>query len=436
MNEYIRFADNVTPDMLSAAAWVSPSQKIWLSPGQINELNSRNIKMISVGEKNLSLEDIEENVTADDLRAILEEMNGSVANKAGYLRHLPIDNNYWQKHIANTNTEGISETYRVRYGFSVCRASLRLLPCADFIGESATDLFYDELVLSEFLPFMPLIIVHESADHAWYFVFMYGFYGWIQKENVALCASRDEWDARCKPKDFLVVTGREIRLCNDRDSNQLSGLLLPMGSVLPLIKLDDAPGQIHGRYPYGNYIVRLPVRDADGKIKDDYALIPVTEDVSHGYLPYNGASVVGLAFKWLGDRYGWGGLDNSQDCSGMLREIFSCFNIFLPRNAQQQIKIKGAESYDLSEMDNDAKLALLHQLPAGSMLYFPEHIMLYLGMKDRRPFVINSVGSFAPEDMEAGNLQRINTVVINDLYVHRRSGASWLDSLTAIVVIR
>lgn len=436
--DYARLADNVTPDMLSVAAWVKPSQKTWLSPEKIEEINTLNRNVISLGDKDVSLENLAEEITSGDVRAILEELNASVKDLPGYLERIPVDNDYWQKHIDNTNADGIPETLNVRYGFSVCRASLRLLPCADFIGESETDLFYDKMLMSEFLPFMPLVIVHESTDQEWYFVFMYGFGGWIQKENVAICPSKEDWIARQNPEDFLVVTGREIRLNIDRGSEQLSGLLLPMGTVLPLVKTGEAPERIHGRYNYSNYIVRLPVRGFGGRIMDNYAFVPVTEDVSHGYLPYNGSTVVELAMKRLGDRYGWGGLDYSQDCSGMLREIFSCFNIFLPRTAGQQAAIKGVERYDLSGMDNDAKLSLLKKLPAGTLLSFPGHIMLYLGMKDKLPFVISAVGSFMPlENKEDAKVESINTVVINDLCnIYRRSGTSWLENLTDAVVIR
>ena len=93
---------------------------------------------------------------------------------------------------------------------------------------------------------------------------MYGFGGWIRKEHVAVCPSHEDWDARREPEDFLVVTGREIRLNKDRGCEELSNLLLPMGTVLPLVKPEDAPESIDGRYSYNSYIVRLPIGKAVG----------------------------------------------------------------------------------------------------------------------------------------------------------------------------
>lgn len=436
-NPYFRMADRVTADMFTADAWVKPTEKITLTEAEIKAFNEKNKDMITLSEEeSTSLGELGDKLTSEVVRCTLTELANDVEGKEGYLNGRAVDSDYWQEQISNADIDGVPEELRIRYGFSVSRSTLRALPCADFIGETAEDLFYDEMLTSECLPFQPLVIAHESVDRAWYFVYMYGFSGWVQKENVAVCPSREDWEARQEPEEFLIVTGREMRLNTDRGSSALSDLLLPMGTKLTIVKTDDAPESIHGRYNYGNYIVRLPVRGAGGEITDDYALIPVTSDVTFGYLPYNNSKVIELAMKRLGDRYGWGGLDNSQDCSGMIREIYSCFGIFLPRSSGEQANISGVERHDLSNLDNDAKLVLLKKLPAGTLLYFPGHIMLYLGMKDNRPYAISAVGSFAPEGMASGTAQSINTVVINDLYIHRRNGKSWIESITAATVIR
>ena len=82
------------------------------------------------------------------------------------------------------------------------------------------------------------------------------------------------------------------------------------------------------------------------------------------------------------------------------------------------------------------KLNILKKLTTGTMLYIPGHVMLYLGMKDKRPYVISAVSGFCPESLEVGTVQDINTVVINDLYIRRRNSTSWLDNLNCAVVFR
>ena len=434
--DFVKLPDHVSADMYSADYWVRKNERAWLTPDEIRAINALNEKAVGVNGKAFSLSDLDEELTAEDFRADLQALADSVTDKPGFLKGKPIGNEYWQEQISKSNMEAVPDELNIRYGFSTERAALRLFPCEDFIGESETDLFYDEMLMSEYLPYMPLVIVHESADREWYFVYMYGFGGWIQKKYVAICPTREEWDARRNPEDFLVVTGREIRLNKDRGEEKLSNLLLPMGTVLPLVKPEDAPESINGRYSYNSYIVKLPIRSGTGRIADRYALIPSSEDVSVGYLPYTGKAVIELALKRLGDRYGWGGLDYSQDCSGMVREIYSCFGFFLPRTTGPQLGMQGGEHFDLTDMTDAEKLSVLKKLPAGTMLHFPGHVMLYLGMKDQRPYIISAVGSFAPETLEVGTVQSVNSVVLNDLYMHRRSGASWLESLNGAVVFR
>ncbi len=434
--DFVKLSEHVTTDMYSADYWVRKDSKPWLTLDRIKEINALNEKAVGVNGKALSLTELDKEITADDLRATLQELADSVTDVEGFLHGKPIDSDYWQEAIANSNMDGVPDKLKIRYGFSVERASLRLFPCEDFIGETETDLFYDEMLMSEFLPYMPLVITHVSADHEWYFVYMYGFGGWIQKKYVATCDNREDWLARQNPEDFLVVTGREIRLNKDRGCEKLSNLLLPMGTVLPLVRPEDAPESIDGRYSYNSYIVRLPIRSGTGHIEDRYALIASSEDVSVGYLPYTGKAVIELALKRLGDRYGWGGLDYSQDCSGMVREIYSCFGFFMPCTTWPQSEMKGAERVDFTDMTDVERLNVLKKLPAGTMLHFPGHVMLYLGMKDKRPYVISAVGSFCPESLEVGTVQSINTVVINDLYIHRRNGTSWLENLSGAVVFR
>ena len=435
--DFVKLPDHVSPEMYSADYWVKKDGGVWLTPDEIKAINALNEKAVDVNGKTFSLAELDKELTADDFRAALQNYADYAAEKQpGFLDGKPVDSAYWQEQIAKANMDSVPDELDIRYGFSVERASLRLLPCDDFIGETETDLFYDEMCMSEFLPYMPLLIVHESVDGEWYFVYMYGFGGWIRKEYVAVCPTREDWDARRNPENFLVVTGREIRLNKDRGCEELSNLLLPMGTVLPLVKPEDAPESINGRYSYNSYIVRLPIRSRTGRIADSYALVASSEDVSVGYLPYNGKAVIELALKRLGDRYGWGGLDYSQDCSGMVREIYSCFGFFVPRTTWPQLEMQGGEHFDLTDLTDAEKLSMLKKLPAGAMLHFPGHVMIYLGMKDQIPYVISAVGSFAPESMEAGTAQSINTVVINDLYMHRRSGAAWLESLNGAVVYR
>ena len=299
-----------------------------------------------------------------------------------------------------------------------------------FLAASPDEISYNDATWSEFMPFQPLAVIHESLDNEWYYVLMNGFAGWIPKTYVALCASRDEWLERQNLKDFLLVTGREIRISDDLGSEELSGQLLPMGTKLPLISIEDAPEEINSRRGYGCYIVKLPVRLDNGSISDEYALIPLSDDVRIGYLPYTRENVIRQAFKLLGDRYGWGGQFHANDCSGIVKEIYACFGFQLPRTAQAQVNLPGLQYDSLEGLSDEEKIQHLSKTSMGSLLVFPGHIMIYLGMENNLPFVISAVGSFAATDSPVGETLAVNTVIVNGLEIHRRDGASWLSHLT------
>lgn len=348
---------------------------------------------------------------------------------------VPVTQAYLDTLLDNANADGIPETLSIRYGYSVARASLRALPTNDFAGETESDLFYDKLVQSECMPFLPVMVVHESKDGEWYFVWFYGFGGWIEKDKIALCPSREDWLARQEKGDFLLVTGRELRLNVDRGNKELSGLVLPMGTRMPLLTVEETPESVSSRATFNSYAVKLPVRGADGMIEDRVALVPMSADVHIGYMDYTSRNVLTQAFKLLGDRYGWAGLDLSNDCSGIVREIWLCFGIEMDRTAGLQSRTFLAKIIDVENASTEEKMTALAGLMPGSLVYFPGHIMIYLGTRNHIPYVISSVGSFAAETMETGTVLSVNSMTVNSLLVHRKSGLTWLDSLTKMISI-
>ena len=244
------------------------------------------------------------------------------------------------------------------------------------------------MVFSEFMPFCPLLVLHETADGEWLYVMFEGFSGWVSKKYVAICDSKDEWLERSDPDEFLVVTGREIRLQDDVKNEALSGSLIPMGTKLPLVRADDAPEFINDRETKGCYIVKLPVRGSDGYITDRYSLISIKEDVNIGYLDYTRENVVRQAMKLLGDRYGWAGMSHSNDCSGITGEIYRCFGIKLP---------------------------------------------IFLGVYEGDPYCISAAGTYYDT---SGKMYDTNSVIITNMNeVVRGNGNTWLGDLSKIVIV-
>lgn len=442
--DYVALPEGVSAEQLTVECWLGKknkqaahSEKLIMTAEEIAEVNALNADMISIGDISCALTDIPESVPGERVRGLVSLAQPPEQPETRYLNGAPTDKAYWDALLANTAPEAVPDTVSVQYGYSVRRASLRLFPTNDFVGGTPTDRLYDKLVMSEFLPYLPLTVLHESADGEWCYVLLYGFGGWVEKSNLALCESRDEWLKRMQPENFLTVTAREIILPEEPYCPAVSGLQLPMGTKLPLPEKGEAAEPINSRRSYGCYVVKLPTRGEDGYIKDEHALIPSGEDVCVGYLPFTRANILELAFKHLGARYGWAGMYSANDCSGVVHEVFACFGFNLPRTAGAIMEVDGFEKLDLSGMDDEQKLAALDTVPAGSLLGFPGHIMLYLGKADGRAYVISAVGSFGGADAAEDYDYSVNSVTVNSLAdTKRRTGSLWLSSLSSALIIK
>ena len=435
---YIETAPAVTHEMSSADYWIEKcddADKILMDYGKISEINKENEPTFEVADnKKITLSSIEDTIKGSYVKALLEGYTVPENAADYYADGKPVSESYWNTLTENMNRSAIKETVNVPFGFTVERTDVKAAPTADFLSDTADDRHYDSNAVAECAPYEPVAVLHKSKDSEWYYVAACGYAGWVPVESVAICSNRNEWVAAQNPEEFLVVTDREIRLAYDPYNPDESGTLIPMGTKLPLVKPEDAPADFNGRTSYNSYIVKVPGRDNNGNLKHIYTLVPVSEDVSIGYLPYTRENIITQAFKRLGDRYGWAGMYYANDCSGITREIFACFGFEFPRNGKAQIRMTSMQTIKVTGKTDDEKLEILADLPAGSLLYFPGHLMIYLGMDNDTPYVISAVGSMATADMTEGDSIAVNSVIINSLTdTTRKTGKTWLNCITDIL---
>jgi len=161
------------------------------------------------------------------------------------------------------------------------------------------------------------------------------------------------------------------------------------------------------------------------------APIPISNDVTVGYLPYTRANIIRQAFKMQGERYCWGGMLNGRDCSALVLELYHCFGFRLARNSDAQ-EISVGKTVTFANYSVAYREQLLQSVSPGASLHFPGHEMLYLGEDNGRYYVLNDLGSFA--EIAAGESKlksvRVRSVVINDLNITRASGKRWIEMLT------
>ena len=342
---------------------------------------------------------------------------------------------YYAKMVDNCADPRATASMPVRYGVAVNRALLVCFPSDEPIYDDPTDPDFDYQAIAAIRVNEPLAVFTTSADGKYYQVFTSCCSGWVKAEDIALCADRTEWLAAwdIPAERRLVFYGSKMYTDYSFSAPETAGRLITMGTVLEMAE-DQTPGAlVINRLPVHNYVVYLPVRETDGSYRKQPALINAREAVSPDYLPLTEENLARVAFGALGDAYGWGGMLNNEDCTGLNRYIYACFGFDLPRNGNWQWVLPIVKR-DMTDWPAEDKLALLDTLPMGTLLSFPGHQMMYLGRYDGKYYVLSTISN-AMSPWEDGTRQRVRTTLVNTLDVTRANGNTWLQSLNKVYVL-
>lgn len=437
---YVRRSPGVPEEMQYAEYWKTGSGDELFTSSEIRAFNDNNpayVEYYSVSEgrrHKLFIDDLPDSITGEALRDLINQSGVcqfADGTRSVYINGELPDDGYWQAVIENLAEDRIADTVSPDYAICVARTDVRLIPVNDFAAEEPDEIYCDSFTAAEVMPFAGVAVLHESADHEWYFIINGSFCGWVRADSLAICSDREEWKAARNPEEFLVVTGREVRLDENAVPSKTSGMMLPMGVKLRL--LEDAPEYINGRSTWGCYCAELPVRDGDGGLEWEQALIPVSEDVHAGYLKMTSDSVVEQAFKFLGHVYGYGGSLSSNDCSGIVRQIYGCYGFELPRNARAIAKLTDLGSFDCSKMTSSKKKQILSDMPAGLLLFMDGHIMIYLGMAEDTPYVISSCATCIEPGHDLSDIRNAYCVFVSGMDLLRSNGNTWLEDISYIL---
>lgn len=330
--------------------------------------------------------------------------------------------------------DGLTDTQ-----YAVCTRFAELLayPMTGFLGYSANDTD-DEKVNAGLVVNEPVVIRQrvENDGKVFYFCYSTNCTGWVDSESLALCKDKaewlDAWQVDLKAKDFLVITQDKLTLEPSYITPQVANTKLTLGTILKLVPQSEIPKNIGERGTWNNHVVYMPVRNDDGTYKRDVALIAQHYNVSIGFLPLTQSNILDIAFSCLGNRYGWAGMLESYDCSLYTRTIYRCFGFELPRNTNWQQLVPNTK-IDVSSMTDTQKEAFIETLPAGALLFFPGHTMMYIGSENNVNYSISATGSLSDSQGEL-EIQSMYSVIVNPLTTRRGNGTTWLNNVDGIVL--
>lgn len=258
----------------------------------------------------------------------------------------------------------------------------------------------------------PVLITHFDKSKRFAHIQTEFVYGWIEVSHLAFVSAKQAKQL-ASMKDFVVPKSDEI-IVTDWRGNYLTQARV--GKIFALASRDK---------------IWVYKRQSDGKLRIEKTRINAQEFDAFP-LNFSQRKVAQYINELIGRQYGWGGMYEERDCSSFIRDIFTNFGLYLPRNSYAQGHY-GTRQIDLASVSSSQKEQVLfsNATPFGSVLYLKGHIMLYLGKdKKGRAIVAHSAWSVNAGDIWDKKEYRLGGVVITTLQPANEYNGVWGRSKT------
>lgn len=316
----------------------------------------------------------------------------------------------------NCGLENLPPVSVVRYALTVDRTNLRLLPENDGWFETKDDKHYDQLQGTAIDPSEPVVVLLESQDKEFVLVESRTYAGWVKPSALAF-TDKETWLKYVAPKNYLTVLASRKTIPKGKAFFQMGGRVLMRS---PDLQKD------------GTWAIYMPTIDGNGTIIEKGLNVENDNGVVKGVLACSENNLIRQAFRFLGEGYGWGGMEKNVDCSSMMQDVYRSVGIELPRDSAKQEKAM-TRSISLKGMTREQRLNILRKSKPGSLIFVPGHVMMYLGTDDNNePLVIHALSSYYT--FEGGKTLKhyVRKVVVTDLHFANRNNVEIIDRITSI----
>lgn len=417
-------------DLLGAAA-----DTVYLDAGQVAAHNAR---LVAEDASVRDMAAFAQVLDGRQVRAWIEAVSARPDAERYDAQGRPLGPDFFDALERTLALEAIPARVTPRFGLAVARADLRAFPTAQRIFSSAGDIDIDRLQESALFPGDALAVLHTTADGAWSFVASDRYLAWMESERLAT-GTREQVAAYRGRTPSLVVTGATARTVFNPERADISELQLDMGVRVP--RLDDWPARqpVHGQHPAFGHVVELPARRADGALEFVPALLPRSADVADAPLPLTPANIIRQAFKFLGERYGWGHSFNARDCSGFVSEVYRSMGLQMPRNTRDQSVSPAFDKTVFQAGDaRAARAAAVAELQVGDLVYIPGHVMMMIGRENGLTYVIHDTAGTGYLDADGQYLRMpLHGVAVTALEpMMSGQDTPTIDRITSIVRLR
>ena len=384
----------VTDARATPEYWINRADdgdKLLFTYKQIDRINAEILERDSYAA---DLANYPETISAADLKARIQKASNDV-NLVGS-----------NSIMANRNLDALYDNIDVRYAVTTERVNIRILP------QGLTGSKYDEIQGSALDPAEAVAVLWDSRDGRFCFIQARYYFGWVTKKSLAF-TDRATWLTYVQPADFLVVTA------NKKFVNVNGNIILfQMGAKIPLES---------SALENNSWLARLPISE-NGNLKEHSLRILNDGKVNADFLPPTKNNFIRQSFKFLGDVYGWGGLDNSVDCSAFVQNIYRSMGLNIPRDADRQNNCMPIFAV-FNNVTYAERADIARRAPTGALLLKKGHVMMKLGNDDNgTPIVIHAASSY----YSGGQKIYVRKVLVTDLSYQNAYGNSSLETLIGI----
>lgn len=264
---------------------------------------------------------------------------------------------------------------KIQLGITVKTANIRLLPTDEFcfknVRNAGEGYPFDYFQNSTLWVATPVAILATSNNGLWHFINSHNNKGWVKASEIAFINQKTA--SELQKLAFFTPVHDKVIIKNKQENTKVY-----IGSLFPALIKNKSIKILIPRKGHLNNVEFEHISVSNNNFKQ----FPIK---------FNKKNVKHILTELHQHKYTWGGLNKGRDCSSTLKDFYTPFGLWLPRNSKQQ-KIVGNEIKLTGSNQEKLTKILDNGIPFLSTIYKPGHIVMYLGLsKNNTPIIFQNV---------------------------------------------
>lgn len=306
--------------------------------------------------------------------------NDEILTKEWYNQTLTPCSLKWRKQIiSNSNVREYGKIGK--YGIITRNTNLRCLPTImpwflnpnqDGEGYPFDYLQFDILYIGR-----PVFVSHLSLDKNFAYIQIPDYAsGWVKIQDIAFLSQQQA--KKWQEHKISIIKTEDTPLFTSK-GNLIETAKL--GTHLPILSYNKKYIIVAVPYPTLNHKFEF----VSAKLALDCCVTDIQQ--------FNAENLRKLIKELLFMPYGWGGYLGNRDCSAMIKDLYSTFYIWMPRNSSSQNLWFSKNSINLEQKTSQEKLEIIAKqgIPFKTLLYAKGHIVIYSGIYNNQPIIFHAI---------------------------------------------